>query len=257
MSVLVRAERVTVERGGVHVVRDVDLEVSSGELVALLGPNGAGKSTLLAALSGDLTPVSGRVVVDGEPVGSWSAGDLARVRAVLLQRVTVSFPFTVRQIVAMGRAPWVGTPAEEDDERRVAETMAECDVAHLADRQFTRLSGGERARVALARVLAQDTPVLLLDEPTAALDLHHQELVLASVRHRARSGGAVVVVLHDLTLAAAWADRVVLLAQGRTAAAGAPGEVLTGPVLSEVYGCPVEVFPHPRTGAPIVLPVRD
>jgi iron complex transport system ATP-binding protein len=253
---VLQAAGVRVDLGGTPIVRGADLEVRPGELVALLGPNGAGKSTLLGALAGDHRLVGGDVRLAGRDLAAWRGVELARHRAVLLQRVEVSFPFTARQVVAMGRAPWAGTPAEDDDDRVVTEAMAACDVGHLAERTFPTLSGGERARVALARVLAQSTGVLLLDEPTAALDLGHQELVLSRARRHADDGGAVLVVLHDLTLAAAWADRVVLMAGGRVVADGPPAAVFTGALLSEVYAHQVEVIAHPRTGAPMVLPVR-
>ena len=156
----------------------------------------------------------------------------------------------------MGRAPWRGTDAEALDDGAVDAAMAATDTAAFADRRFTALSGGERARVALARVLAQRTATLLLDEPTAALDLHHQELVLELARAHARAGGAVVVVLHDLALAAAHADRVALLSAGRLAAVGTPTEVCTAERLSAVYRHPIDVLPHPRTGALLIVPRR-
>ena len=135
--------------------------------------------------------------------------------------------------------------------------LADTDVADLADREYTSLSGGERARAALARVLAQGTGILLLDEPTAALDLQHQELVMGVARGRATSGAAVVVVAHDLGLAAAWADRIVILERGHLVADGTPREVLTEALLTRIYRTPVEVIPHPTTGAPIILPRRE
>jgi iron complex transport system ATP-binding protein len=197
------------------------------------------------------------VRLDGRPVGGWTVRELAVRRAVLLQRIEISFPFSVLDVVRMGRAPWAGTPAEDDDDRAVADALADTDVADLATREYTSLSGGERARAALARVLAQGTGILLLDEPTAALDLQHQELVMAVARARATSGTAVVVVAHDLALAAAWADRVVMLERGTLVADGPPREVLTEGLLSRVYRTPVEVIPHPATGVPIILPRRD
>lgn len=156
----------------------------------------------------------------------------------------------------MGRAPWAGTAAEQEDDAAVAAALAATESAAFVDRPFTALSGGERARIALARVLAQRAALLLLDEPTAALDLRHQELVLRVARDRAEAGDAVVVVLHDLSLAAAYADRVVLLAGGRAVADGPVAEVLNAPLLTEVYAHPVDVFPHPVSGVPLVLPSR-
>ncbi|CAM5347976.1 heme ABC transporter ATP-binding protein [Streptomyces narbonensis] len=243
--------------GGQAVLDGVGIGVRAGEVLALVGPNGAGKSTLLAALAADLAPGAGEVRIGGRPAGGWTAGELALRRAVLPQAAALTFPFPVAEVVRMGRAPWAGTEREDEDEAAVALAMAATEVEAFAGRPFSALSGGERARVALARVLAQRTGLLLLDEPTAALDLRHQELVLRVCRERAAAGDAVVVVLHDLGLAAAHADRVAVLHGGRIEAAGAPSEVLDAEVLSRVYRQPVEVFPHPRTGVPLVVPVRS
>ncbi|WHT20018.1 heme ABC transporter ATP-binding protein [Crossiella sp. CA-258035] len=243
--------------GGQPVLHGVSLTARTSEVLALLGPNGAGKSTLLAALAGDLAPSAGQVLVHGKPVGGYRPKELAKLRAVLPQQVLLSFPFTVAEVVEMGRAPWAGTPAAELDEEVIAEAMRETEVTEFARRRFPSLSGGERARVALARVLAQRAGLLLLDEPTAALDLRHQEAVLRIAKRRAAAGDAVVVVLHDLGLAAAYADRVALLSGGELAASGPPAKVLTGELLSRVYRHQVEVLAHPRTGAPLVLPRRD
>ncbi|MFI6420871.1 heme ABC transporter ATP-binding protein [Streptomyces sp. NPDC050842] len=245
-----------VSLGGRAVLDGVGIGVRAGEVLALVGPNGAGKSTLLAALAADLAPSDGEIRIGGRPAHDWSAGELALRRAVLPQAAALSFPFPVAEVVRMGRAPWAGTEREDEDEAAVALAMAATEVEAFAGRPFSALSGGERARVALARVLAQRTGLLLLDEPTAALDLRHQELVLRVCRERAAAGDAVVVVLHDLGLAAAHADRVAVLHCGRIEADGPPSEVLDAEVLSRVYRQPVEVFPHPRTGVPLVVPVR-
>ncbi|WP_067686742.1 heme ABC transporter ATP-binding protein [Nocardia jejuensis] len=256
-TVTLRARGVAVERdGGRRVLEDVDFDVVAGQIVALVGPNGAGKSTLLAALAGEMRPSTGTVELDGRPLADWAPVEMARRRAVLPQNHTVGFPFTAREVVAMGRAPWARTPRQDHDERRIADALSATDVHHLAARTFPALSGGERARVALARVLAQDTATLLLDEPTAALDLGHQEQVLRLARARATAGAAVVVVLHDLGVAAAYADRVAVLDAGRIAAHGPPREVLTTELLTRVYKHPVDVFDHPVTGNQLVLPVR-
>lgn len=254
---LVRAREVSVTLGGRRVLDRVDLAIHRGEVVALLGPNGAGKSTLVSVLAGDIAPGHGGVELHGRPLRQWRPLDQARRRAVLPQQHTLSFPFRVDEVVRMGRAPWTGTADDRDDDRIVAEALAAVDATHLADRSFSALSGGERARVALARVLAQCCPLLLLDEPTAALDLHHQELVLRLARERAAAGDGVAVVLHDLALAAAYADRTVILADGRVVADGPPAEVFTSDLLSRTWRHPIEVFPHPRTGALLVLPVRS
>ncbi|MHB9754070.1 heme ABC transporter ATP-binding protein [Streptomyces sp. BYX5S] len=242
--------------GGREVLSGVDLEVRAGEVLALVGPNGAGKSTLLAALAADLPATSGELRVHGRPADAWTPAELALRRALLPQSATLSFPFPVGDVVRMGRAPWAGTAREDEDDAVVAAALAATETAAFTARPFSALSGGERARVALARVLAQSAGLLLLDEPTAALDLRHQELVLRVCRERAAAGDAVVVVLHDLGLAAAHADRVAVLHGGRVTAAGPPPDVLAGPLLSEVYQHPVEVLPHPRTGATLVVPVR-
>lgn len=246
-----------VRLGAREVLSGIDLTARSGEVLALVGPNGAGKSTLLSALAADLPAASGEVRIDGRPVAGWSAPDLALRRSVLPQTAVLSFPFPVEDVVRMGRAPWAGTPFADADEEAVAAAMAATEVTGFAARPFSALSGGERARVALARVLAQRAPLLLLDEPTAALDLRHQELVLRICREQAAAGDAVVVVLHDLGLAAAYADRAAVLHDGRLAAVGPPAEVFEDGLLSRVYRQPVEVLPHPRTGAPLVVPVRE
>ena len=254
---LVSATGLTVELGGRPVVRDVDLEVHAGEVVALVGPNGSGKSTLLAALAGDLPLDAGAVELDGAAIASWSPAELAMRRAVLPQHAVVTFPFTVGQVVRMGRAPWTGTERADDDDREIASALRATDVAELASRPFTALSGGEQARVMLARVLAQRAQLLVLDEPTAALDLHHQEVVLAIARERAAAGDGVLVVLHDVGSAGVCADRVALLCDSRLVACGPPGEVLVPALLSEVYRHEVEVLAHPVTGELLVLPRRS
>lgn len=255
-EVVTAARGVSLTLGAAPILRDVSVDVRAGELRALLGPNGAGKSSLLAVLTGDLDAEAGDVVVDGRALGAWTPTELALRRSVMLQHVSLSFPFTAVDVVRMGRSPWRGTPFENEDDVAVAEAMAATDVEHLADRHFTSLSGGEKARVALARVLAQRTALLLLDEPTAALDLKHQELVLQLARAHAAAGGAVVVVVHDLSLAAAYADQATVLARGRVVADGAPRDVLTAELLTDVYDYPVEIVDHPGGGAPIVLPRR-
>ncbi|WP_236683053.1 heme ABC transporter ATP-binding protein [Demequina globuliformis] len=246
---------VTVTIGEATLVRDVSLDVRHGEVLALVGPNGAGKSTLLGVMAGDRTPSSGEVLCDGRPVAQWSAVDLARHRAVLTQDNQVAFPFRVHEVVEMGRAPWRDASAAEDVEA-IARAMAEADVTHLAERTFTSLSGGERARVSLARVLAQRTQAVLLDEPTAALDLKHQEDVLTVARSLAAADVAVAVVLHDLSLAAAYADRIAIMERGRLAALGAPSEVLEPALLERVYGVAVRVI-EDADGYPLVVPVRS
>ncbi|HWL42357.1 MAG TPA: heme ABC transporter ATP-binding protein [Ilumatobacter sp.] len=247
---------VTAARGSRQVLTRIDLTVHAGELIALVGPNGAGKSSLVAAIAGDLAISEGAIVVDGRPAADWSPIELALRRAVLPQQFAVAFPFVAREVVRMGRAPWRDLASRDDDERRVDAALAAADAADLADRRITALSGGERARIALARLLAQETQLLLLDEPTAALDLGHQEIVMQVLRERVAAGDGVVVVLHDLSLAAAHADRMVVVDDGRVVADGPPATVATPELLEAVYRAPIEVIAHPVTGAPMVLPRR-
>ena len=256
MSAAAAVRDVTCVRGGRVVLSGVSLEVSSGEVLALVGPNGAGKSSLLGVLAGDLAVAEGEAELGGRPLGVWAPRELARRRSVLLQANDVSFPFRAAEVVEMGRSPWRGTASLADDESAIATAVAQADVAHLLDRPYTALSGGERARVSLARVLAQDTQVVLLDEPTAALDLRHQEEVMAVARDLARAGKAVVVVLHDLSVAAAWADRIAIVDAGRLVACGQPTAVLTPERILTVYGIAVHVVRTPD-GHVAVVPRRQ
>ncbi|MCC6236683.1 MAG: heme ABC transporter ATP-binding protein [Dehalococcoidia bacterium] len=254
---LVEARGVAAKQRSHLVLEAVDLEVHAGEVVALVGPNGAGKSTLLHVLAGDLPATAGEVLVDGAPLRRWRRGDLARCRAVLPQQFDLAFPFTVAEVVRMARAPWAAHTTPAEDEAIVAEALREADAADLASREFTSLSGGERARVAFARLVAQRARLLLLDEPTAALDVHHQELLMQGVRRQVEGGAAAVVVMHDLGLAAAYADRVALLARGALVVVGPPSSVLRDTILTSVYQHELDVLPHPRTGTPVVVAARS
>jgi iron complex transport system ATP-binding protein len=249
------AREVGVVIDGARILHDVSLEIRSGEVLALVGPNGAGKSTLLSVLAGDVRPTSGDVELAGRDIRSYRHLELARLRSVLTQENQVSFPFTVAEVVEMGRSPWARTSDRGDDESAITEALRAADVAHLAERRYTSLSGGEKARVSLARVLAQRAGIVFLDEPTAALDLRHQEEVMATAVALADGGVAVVVVVHDLSLASAYADRVALIAEGTLHAIGTPHEVITAPIVSAVYGLEVDVAQ--ANDRPVVLPVRD
>lgn len=250
----IEATAVVVDLDGRRVLDDVSLDVRRGEVLALVGPNGAGKSTLLSVLSGERAPTAGRVAFDDGELTAFSTRELARRRAVLTQDNSLSFPFRVLDVIRMGRAPWTRTADIAEDVRVVTAAAERADVGHLANRRFTELSGGERARVSLARVLAQATPFVFLDEPTAALDLRHQEDVLRIARDLARSGHAVVIVVHDLSLAGAVADRVALMSAGRILSVGAPGEVITEAAIGEVYGLEVRIVEV--DGRPVVVPRR-
>lgn len=238
---LISAQGVSVRIGDKVLLRDVSFEARPGEVLGLIGPNGAGKSTLLAALSGDIPLEAGEIQIGGVDPYSSSARDLSRVRSVMLQEVSVSFAFLVRDVVEMGRRPWARTDQSANDDQVVDEALRATEVSHLAERDIMTLSGGERSRVAMSRVLAQQTPVVLLDEPTAALDIRHQELTLGLVRGMAEAGTAVVIVLHDLNAAAAYCDRVLCLANGETAAHGTVSEVYTSETLSAIYGWDIDV----------------
>lgn len=255
-EVCIEARGVTVHAGDVRILEEVSVSILAGEVLALVGPNGAGKSTLLGVLAGDRRPDHGEVLYDGRPVREWSHLELARRRSVLTQENTVSFPFRVLEVVEMGRSPWGRGGDYDRDRTAVAAAVAATDVIHILDRRYTALSGGEKARVSLARVLAQQADVVFLDEPTAALDLRHQEDVMRTARVLASEGRAVVVVLHDLSLAGAYADRVALLADGRMVTTGTPEEVLTATTIKNAYGLEVHVIAQPGTGRPLVLPVR-
>lgn len=267
---LLELRNVSVVRTKRTIVADVSVGIHPGEVFALVGPNGAGKSTLLGALSGEIAPAKGQALINGVPVKNFRPKALSQFRAILLQSNQVSFPFTVAQVVEMGRNPWVGTVQADDDEASIARAMHSVGVVELASRRFGELSGGEKARVSLARVLAQDTDVLLLDEPTAALDLHHQDRVMRVIRKRSRVAEpqrgahesapaprprAVVVVVHDLSLAAAYADRVGLIMGGSLAAVGTPDEVMTKDILSDAYQVALDVTRAPD-GNLMVVPTR-
>ncbi|MFE0747465.1 heme ABC transporter ATP-binding protein [Gordonia sp. NPDC058843] len=250
----IHARDVSVVLGGREVVRGVSLDVGPGELVALVGPNGCGKSTLLSVLSGTRAPARGHIEVDGRDVGTTSMRELARHRSLVTQQNRVDTPFTVAQVVAMGRYPWLRTSRAANSPAVIADAMGLCELGDIADRPFGQLSGGQQARVSLARALAQDTPVMMLDEPTAALDIHHQEQVLDILRVHRDAGNAVLLVVHDLTLAAAYADRVAVMKDGRLLAIGPTSEVMTVDLLSRTYDHPVEVIDH--DGRQVILPVR-
>ena len=256
---MIEAERVSFAYGSRPVLADVTLAVAGGELVGVIGPNGGGKTTLVRLLSGVLAPDAGVVRLGGRPLAAYRRRDLARRLAVVPQDPTLEFPFTALEVVLMGRAPHLaalGFPRAGDVAIARA-AMARLDVAELEDRPLDRLSGGERQRVLLARALAQEPAVLLLDEPTTHLDLRHQVGIYDVVHDLGRRGGvAVLSVLHDLNLAALYCDRLLLLAGGRVVRQGPPAEVLDAETLRRAYATDVRVTTNPVTGAPVVLPIR-
>lgn len=237
------------------VLRDVSLEVQPGEMVALLGPNGSGKSTLLSVLAGLRHPQSGEVRLDGEPLYRLPARDRARRIAMVPQVQPIPFAFTVREWVSLGRTPYL-TPfrgERAEDDRAIRSAMDAAEVAALSGRLIGEISGGERQRAALAMALAQEPAVLLLDEATAHLDLHHQMSLLGRVRRLNQEAGlTVVAALHDPNLAALWFDRLLLLREGALHADGTPEAVLRPEVLPPVFRCAVQVLRHPTEGVPLV-----
>ena len=231
------AQGLNVSLGSRAVLHDVSLELASGHLVALVGPNGAGKTTLLRALAG-LVPATGRIAVGGRALDSLSLRDRARRFAYLPQGHIVHWPLPSRDIVALGRYPHgASDPARLSprDSEAVARAMQAADVVQFADRRATELSGGERSRVALARVLAVEAPVILADEPTSSLDPRHQLDVIKTLRTAADTGVLVIVVTHDLGLAARFADRVLVLSAGRLVSQGKPADALSAQALAEVF----------------------
>jgi iron complex transport system ATP-binding protein len=251
------AEDVTVRIGGHTLVYRVSLNVDQGEFVAVVGPNGAGKSTLAAVLSGERRPEEGRALIDGSPVMALPRRELARRRAVLPQGSRVVFPFRTEQVVMMGRYPRLprGHLPGFADREAVAAALQATDTTHLVGRLVPTLSGGEQARVALARVLAQDTACVILDEPSASLDLEHQQRVMGLCLSLAAEGRTVVAIVHDLNHAAV-AHRVAVLDQGRLVAVGPPAQVLTPATVSDVFRVAATVTPHPDDARPLILPTR-
>jgi iron complex transport system ATP-binding protein len=243
-------------------VRDLTLEVTPGDVVGVIGPNGSGKSTLLKMLAGLLRPQQGEIQLNGRPLGHYAIRVLAQQVAVVPQSVQFVFPFTVREIVGMGRMPhrieqsgwWGGLSAVSQTDRDAVDmVLIDMELEPVAERSILELSGGERQKVLLARALVQQPSILLLDEPTASLDLHHQ----AAVYRRARSlnqqqGVTVVLVSHDLNLAALFARRLILLDGGRVRRIGSPDEVLTQAELDSLYAQSVVVDRHPSADVPRV-----
>jgi len=233
-----RAQAIDLTAGGKTLLRGVDIDIRPGEIVGLLGPNGAGKSTLIRVLTGILRPTSGTVTLDGIPLTRLRRREIARRIAVAQQGGELPEGFTVQEVVSMGRAPHRRLLAAETahDRRIVGEAMRETGVFELRSRRVALLSGGERQRVTLARALAQEAGYLLLDEPTAHLDLRFQLEAANQVKRLAAAGVGVLLVLHDLRLAARTCDRVVVLSGGEVHAHGEPAQVLTGDLIARVYG---------------------
>ncbi len=239
------------------VLTDVSMAVEPGTLYSVLGPNGAGKSTLLRALLGLVEPARGSALVAGRVAGSWKPRERARRVGMVPQSESFHFPLSVEDLVSMGRYPHLsalGAPRARDREV-VAEALARCDAGELAERRVDTLSGGELQRVRIARALAQEPATLVLDEPTASLDLAHEMEILELLRGVVATGRTVLMTTHHLDLAARYSDRMLLLDRGRVAAEGSPAQVLTAQNVERVFGWPVSVTPDPVTGTPRITPL--
>jgi iron complex transport system ATP-binding protein len=254
------AERVTLGYGAGAILHDLSLAIPDGEVTAIIGPNACGKSTLLRALARLRTPDSGTVLLDGKAIGMQPTRDVARRLGLLPQTPVAPEGITVADLVARGRSPHQGAFRQwsREDEAAVDAALEATGMGAQAGRRVEDLSGGQRQRVWIAMALAQETPLLLLDEPTTYLDLRHQIEVLALVRRLNRTlGRTVVMVLHDIGLACRYADRLVLMSGGRILAEGTPAEVVTPKNLRDAYGLDARVIPDPETGTPLVIPRAD
>jgi iron complex transport system ATP-binding protein len=252
------ADGLSVERGGERVLSDVSLTAEAGTFVGVVGLNGAGKTTLLQTLNGTLAPASGSVTVGGDDVHALSSRAASRLVATLPQNPALDFAFTAREVVAMGRHAHVPRFGSDPDPGAVDQALERTDAAALADRRVTTLSGGERRRVMVARAVAQAAPVLLLDEPTASLDVNHQVRTLELARGLARDDGrTVVAAVHDLDLAARYCDRIALLADGTVVSRGDPADVLTPAAVERAFDVPASVTTDPVTGTPRVTARPD
>lgn len=242
-------------------VDTLTLTLNTGEITAIIGPNGAGKSTLLRALNGQI-PKSGSILIDGQRLERLNRRSISRRIAVVAQEAELRFPVTVLEFVLGGRFAWAtnaGWGWETERDLQVAEAvLRETDLTDLSDRLMNELSGGERQRALMARALTTEAPILLLDEPTANLDLSHQATLLSLVRNRCdRHQAAALVVTHDINLAAQFADKILLMKQGKTVHSGRPEDVLTPHILQEVFDVKVLVDAHPVTGGPRVTPIHS
>lgn len=254
---LLEVESLRVTYGGQPVLREISFRVQAGEILGVIGPNGAGKTTLIRTLSGVLPPAAGAVRVAGQDIMALKPVERARRVAVVPQARNLPPAFTGWELVVLGRTPhlnWLGQMSLRD-EQRVRQALERADALNLASRRLGELSGGEQQRLLLARAMAQDAPLLLLDEPTAHLDLHHQISLLDQVSvlaHRENLG--VVAALHDLNLVSRYADRVALLADGELCALGTPEDVLKADLLERVYQLPLQVIHNPVSGQQVILP---
>lgn len=245
---MIRIRNLELQRGGRTVVSRLDLDIVAGQVTAIVGPNGAGKSSLLAAMVGDLPPHRGSVTVADSNVSALRPDEAARLRSFLSQDHPSDIDYPVETVVGFGTYS-----SEVDAEEAIETAMQAVGIVHLSGRPFDQLSGGEQRRTMIARVLAQRSPVILMDEPTDSLDLGHAELVMQAASAESSRGNTVVITSHDLNIASRHSNRIILLTNGNVAADGTPAEVLTETNLSSIYKAQVRVLPHPDTGHPVVF----
>ncbi|MEI7077081.1 Fe(3+) dicitrate ABC transporter ATP-binding protein FecE [Pectobacterium versatile] len=248
-------QNLTAGYGDKHILDGLSLSLPAGKITALLGPNGCGKSTLLKCFAKLLTPESGTIQLNGKPLSTFSARQLSRHLALLPQQHLTPEGITVRDMVAYGRSPWLSLwgRLSPDDRQRVQLAMEKTHIVDLADKRLTDLSGGQRQRAFLAMLLAQDTPVVLLDEPTTYLDINHQVELMKLLHELNQAGKTVVTVLHDLNQASRYCDHLVMLADGRVIAQGSPREVMKPDLLQQVFSIDAEIHAEPVSGQPMCV----
>jgi len=262
---MIEARNITVTINTKILVNNVSMNLEPGKFSVVLGKNGAGKSTFLKAITGDITPESGNVLIDGKDLKSLSPLHLARKRAVMMQNLHLSFSFTSLEVVLMGRVPHTNGFESVRDHEIAVNCLRQAGVEHLANRTFPTLSGGEKQRVQFARMLAQlwnniessQPCCLLLDEPLSSLDLAHQHSVMQLVQNLSRKNVAVLMILHDLNLAAQYADEVNVMKDGKTYALGSPNEVFKPEIIEMAFDCPVHVMQHPHHHCPLIIAASE
>ena len=258
---MIEAQNISLAINGYQLLQEVSMHLRPGCFSVVLGKNGAGKSTFLKTLTGELSPDEGQVLVDGHPLQSVPLKKLARRRAVMTQELQLAFGFTALEVVLLGRMPHSSGFESARDYEIARECMQQAEASHLHERRFPTLSGGEKQRVQFARMLAQlwehieaETPcALLLDEPLASLDMAHQHGMMQLVRALSRKNVAVMMILHDLNLAAQYADEVHLMKDGRSFALGTPHEIFTPDIIHAAFDCPVHIMQHPQHNCPLVM----
>ncbi len=256
---MLSAENISLDIGGVLILHGLNFRLQAGEITVIVGPNGAGKTSLLRVLTGDIQPTHGDVSFNHKPIHQWPMLERARHMAILPQSSNLNFPFLVEEVVMLGRTPH--SSGLERDHEIVQQTLELVDASYLRGRAYTYLSGGEKQRVQLARVIAQiwdaesdTTQALILDEPTSSLDLEHQRMVLQAVRQLAARNILVIMVLHDLNLAANCADQIIMLRCGRVAASGSPLEVIEPDIIKQIFNVEVDIIPSRQTNLPVIIP---